>query len=115
MLLPFDPYAGHMSMTNPSKRYFSARHGRGPKSEPLTVDTLKRLVFNVWDHLFECHYFQEAFGYECVDAGTVHGTVGSDPSAYFLRVLGRDGMWPYRAGSAMGVGQLGRRRDVRHG
>lgn len=37
----------------------------------------------------------EAFGYECVDAGEVNGSLGSDPSAYFLRTIMRDGIWPY--------------------
>jgi hypothetical protein len=78
-----------------AKRYFSERHGRGPRSKPLTLDALKRLVFNVWDSLFERDYFQEAFGYDCVDAGDVPGTLGHDPGAYFLRTLGWDDVWPY--------------------
>jgi hypothetical protein len=81
---------------NDTRQYYSERHGRGPRSKPLTLDSLKRLVFNVWDSLTERDYFQEAFGYLCVDAGDVPGTLGVDPGAYFLRTLGRDDLWPYR-------------------
>ncbi|MGH2959262.1 MAG: hypothetical protein ACRDKE_06620 [Solirubrobacterales bacterium] len=30
-----------------------------------------------------------------MDEGVVPGVVGSDPSAYFLRAIGRDSIWPY--------------------
>ncbi len=77
------------------KQYFSERHGRGPKAGPLGFEAVRKLVVNVLDNFREREYFQEAFGYECVDAGMVHGTVGSDPSAYFLRTILREGIWPY--------------------
>jgi hypothetical protein len=77
------------------KPYFSERHGRGPKSQPLSHDQLCRLVVNVFDSLRERDYFQEAFGYYCVDAYEVSGTLGSDPSAYFLRTIMRNNVWPY--------------------
>lgn len=77
------------------KRYFSERHGRGPKAGPLSLDALRRLIFSVLDSFRERDYFQEAFGYYCVDAGEVAGTLGSDPGAYFLRTTLRENAWPY--------------------
>lgn len=79
----------------PRRPYFSQRHGRGPKAEPLSNDGLKRLVFSIWDALFARDYFQEAFGYWCVDADEVPGTLGSDPGAFFLSRLEREDIWPY--------------------
>jgi hypothetical protein len=62
---------------------------------PLGLDQLKRLAFSALDDLSERDYFQEAFGYDCVDAGEVPGRVGRDPNAWFMRVLHRDSVWPY--------------------
>ena len=75
--------------------YWSERHGRGPRAQPLDLEALKRLVFNVLDDLEEKGYLQQAFGYWCVDAGAVTGSTGSDPNAWFLRTIGRDQIWPY--------------------
>lgn len=82
-------------LTPPPRQYFAERHGRGPKSEPLPFDILRRLVVGVLDDLRDRGYFQQAFGYECVDAGTVFGTLGANPDAYFFRAVMRDGIWPY--------------------
>lgn len=77
-----------------SKQYFSERHGRGPKAEPLPYEALQRLVINVLDSFRERGYLQEAFGTECVD-GDSPGTLGVDPDAFFLRTIGREQIWPY--------------------
>ena len=57
---------------------------------------MKRLAFSALDELWERHYFQEAFGYHCVDGGDVYGLVGRDANAWFLRTLHREDVWPYR-------------------
>jgi hypothetical protein len=77
------------------RRYFSERQGRGPRREPLPFEKFRRLVISVVEDLRVRDYFQEAFGYRCVDAGEVPGTVGRDVEAYFLRTLGRERIWPY--------------------
>lgn len=41
-------------------------------------------------------YFQEAFGYICVDAGYVPGTLGADIEAQMLRGLRKPDLWPIR-------------------
>lgn len=81
-------------MTDPTRKYFSERHGRGPKAEPLPFTSIRRLIINVLDSFREQGYMQEAFGVECVD-GDSDGTLGSDPDAYFLRTIMREGIWPY--------------------
>jgi hypothetical protein len=62
---------------------------------PLDLTQLKRLAVNVLDDLWRRGFFQEALGYECVDEGTVAGTTGGNPGAWFLRTLHRDNIWPY--------------------
>lgn len=77
------------------RQYFSERHGRGPKGQPLPFDRLRELVVSVLDHFSERDYFQEVFGYDCVDAGSVDGTLGPDPAAYFMRTIMREDVWPW--------------------
>lgn len=83
-------------VTMPPERgpYDSERQGREPQVESLDFETLRRLVVNVFDSFRERAYFQEAFGYDCVDGDRV-GTLGSDPDAFFLRTIGREHIWPY--------------------
>ena len=85
------------TVIDPDKQYYAQRHGRGPRSQPLPLDALRRIVFSAWDDLSRRDYFQEAFGYNCVDQGVVDGSVGQDVDAFFLRTLLRDNVWPYRA------------------
>lgn len=83
-----------------SKRYYAQRHGRGPKAGPLPIESIRRLVFSVWDKLQEDGYFQQAMGYWCVDSrerdGWEPGSLGEDVGAHFLRALMLEDVWPYR-------------------
>ncbi len=90
-------------MADTAKQYFSERQGRGPKAEPLPFAEFRELVVNVFDQLREQHYMQEAFGYDCVDAGVVDGNLGSNPSAYFMRTIRRKGVWPYWEAAQVGL------------
>jgi hypothetical protein len=45
-------------------------------------------MVSVVNDLFAQAYLQEAFGYDCVDSGTVPGALGRDPDLYFIRRLG---------------------------
>jgi hypothetical protein len=76
--------------------YWSERQGRGPRATPLEISQLRRVVFSIIDELIGRDYFQQVFGYECVDAGFVSGLAGKDVQAWFLRTLHRDNIWPYR-------------------
>jgi len=80
----------------PEREYWSERQGRAPSTDGLSLETLNKLVLSTLDEFSERYYFQEAFGYHCVDEGDVPGRVGSDIPAWFLRVIGREGIWPYR-------------------
>lgn len=79
----------------PEREYWSERQGRAPSAGGLSLDPLKKLVLSTLDEFTQRYYFQEAFGYYCVDDGEVAGRVGSDVPAWFLRVIGREDIWPY--------------------
>lgn len=55
------------------------------------------MIIKLFDHLYNDFegrgYFQEAFGYYCVDALDVPGTVG-DINAYLMLKLRKDCLWP---------------------
>jgi hypothetical protein len=62
----------------------------------MPYETFRSLVIDVFEHFREQGYMQEAFGYECV-VGDRDGTLGSNPSAFFMRSIMRPDIWPYWA------------------
>lgn len=78
-----------------TRKYFAQRAGRGPVAKPLSFDAIALLLINEIDSFRARDYFQQAFGYECVDAGLVTGSTGANPSAHFLKTIGRSAIWPY--------------------
>lgn len=79
---------------NTGREYYSQRHRRGPHRKPLDLSRLKQLSLSVFSDFSRRGYFQEAFGYSCVDDDEAHGTVGPDPNAFFFLRLGREELWP---------------------
>ena len=78
------------------RRYYSHRTGRNPKAVTLDLGMLTRSLLNVYTKFIRDGWFQEAFGYYCVDAGPgqVAGTLGPDVEAeVFLRLRKAD-LWP---------------------
>lgn len=76
------------------RSYYSIRTGKHPLGSKLDLATLLRLFFAVYSDFASKDYFQEAFGFTCVDAGYVPGTVGGDVGSYFLVNLRKDNLWP---------------------
>lgn len=89
------PTGAGSTLESVSRQYFSERQGRGPKAEPMPFEAVRRLTIGVLDNFRERGYLQEAFGYECVDAGDVPGSLGSDRAAYFIQTIMREHVWPY--------------------
>ena len=79
------------------REYYSVRTGKNPVGKRLNLPFLKRLFITVYNDFYYRDYFQEAFGYSCVDAGDVPGKLGSDIEAYILRKLRKTGLWPITA------------------
>lgn len=70
------------------------RTGKNPASAAIDLPTLLRVFRPVYSYFEKEGYFQEAFGYDCVDAGYTPGTLGSDMEAVVLLQLRKIGLWP---------------------
>src|SRR5687768_15966897 len=77
-----------------TRRYYSARTGKNPLASSLDLAMFLRLFRDVFIEFDSRHYFQEAFGYICVDQGPVAGTLGSDVEATVFRKLRKPDLWP---------------------
>ena len=76
------------------RRYYAIRTGKHPLGSKLDLITFLKLFCALYTRFQKDGYFQEAFGYTCVDAGYVPGTAGEDVDAYFLIKLRKDNLWP---------------------
>lgn len=82
------------NVRRPHRPSYSQRRGNGPLAKPLAFDAIAQQLVHAITRFIDTGRFQEAFGYECVDAGFVDGAVGPDPSLYILQATGRELMWP---------------------
>jgi hypothetical protein len=55
-------------------RYYSVRTGKNPLGTSIDLFALSSLFHTAYRQLEEAGYFQEHFGYTCVDAGDVPGS-----------------------------------------
>jgi hypothetical protein len=76
-----------------AKKYYSARVGKNPLASNLGLDVLLILFKDLYLGFSMKDYFQEAFGYDCVDAGEVPGKLGN-VEAQMLRKLRKPNLWP---------------------
>lgn len=76
------------------KRYYSVRTGKNPQAAQLDLPMVLRLFHDLYERFLQENYFQEAFGYICVDSGNILGTLGSDIEAQMLRKLRKAKLWP---------------------
>jgi len=76
------------------RQYYSMRTGKNPQSSGIDLATLISLFVDIFRHFSEQDYFQDAFGYDCVDAGYVPGTLGHDIEAQIFRKLRKSKIWP---------------------
>lgn len=80
-----------MAMT---RRYYSARTGKNPQANHIDLPMLLRLFKDIYRDYTERGYFQQAFGYSCVDAGDVPGSLGADVAAQVFRRIRKADLWP---------------------
>lgn len=76
------------------RRYYSVRTGGHPQGPTIDLDLLKRLFLGVYEEFGRQGYFQEAFGYGCVDAGSVAGQLGSDVEVAILQAIRKTNLYP---------------------
>jgi DNA-binding transcriptional MerR regulator len=74
--------------------YYSVRTGKHPNGARLDLASLKKIFLSVDRQFRDRGFFQEAFGYNCVDAGDVPGTLGEDIEGTILIALRKNDIWP---------------------
>ena len=77
------------------RRYYSLRTGTNPQGSELDLSAFASLFYAAYVQLEEAGYFQEHFGYWCVDAKEVPGNLGSDVGASLLFHLRKEKLWPF--------------------
>ena len=86
-----------MSQTEQGRRevrqYYSIRTGKNPRPK-FDLPLFRRLFLSMYRHFEGEGYFQEYFGYYCVDGGDIPGKLGSDLEGHFLRALRKIDVWP---------------------
>lgn len=80
-------------MSSPRK-YYSIRTGTNPFSKGLDLSMTLRLFNDLYREFEKKDYFQEAFGFECVDRGRVPGSLGFDVDAQLYRRLRKTDLFP---------------------
>lgn len=76
------------------KGYYSVRTGKHPGGTKLDLPSLKKIFLSVHRQFIARDHFQEAFGYDCVDAGQVPGCLGEDVAGAILIAVRKDDLWP---------------------
>jgi hypothetical protein len=76
------------------RSYYSIRTGKNPNAARFDLPVLLRLFRDLYNLFSSKEYFQEAFGYHCVDAGEVPGKLGRDIEAQMFRKLRKPNLWP---------------------
>src|ERR1041385_3916861 len=79
------------------KPYYSVRTGKHPLGGALDLPTVLRVLSGTYERLEDEGYFQEALGFECVDAGFIAGTAGKDLGGYVLFELRKTPLLPFRS------------------
>jgi len=76
------------------RSYYSRRTGKNQDIVRLDLAMLRRLFRELYVSYLGKYYFQEAFGYYCVDAGEVPGALGADIGAQIFLQIRKPGLWP---------------------
>ena len=77
-----------------TKPYYSVRTGKNPLAAKFDLATLRDLFRTLFVKFEDDGYFQEALGYECVDAGFVPGVLGHDLAGILLLELRKKDLTP---------------------
>lgn len=74
-------------------KYYSQRAGTNPYLEGLELGDLTGLFIRIFDQLRHDGYFDEAFGFYCVDAGYCEGAI-KDVELEMLLTIRKKNLWP---------------------
>lgn len=76
-----------------SRQYYSLRKGTNPNLKGLPLRDVIELFVRVFSQLQDDGYFDEAFGFTCVDEGEIDGKV-RDPELEILLTIRKRDLWP---------------------
>lgn len=77
-----------------AKPYYSIRTGKNPLSNSLDLPAILEQFKALYSYLNKKGYFDEAFGFECVDAGFVAGALGDDIDAALFVAIRKKNLTP---------------------
>jgi hypothetical protein len=64
------------TIPRPHRQSYTQRRGHGPLAKPLTFEIVAQQLAHVLTRFRDCGYFQQAFGYDCVDDDEAYGALG---------------------------------------
>ena len=76
-----------------ARSYYSQRTGSNPNLNGLPLSDVVELFVRVYDQLRSDGYFDEAFGFSCVDAGEIQGRI-HDIDLEILLAVRKKNLWP---------------------
>ena len=77
------------------REYYSVRTGKNPQGKSLSLEITNRLIRDVYSDLQREGYFDENFGFHCVDLDYVPGKLGQDVESKVFRALKKQNLYPF--------------------
>jgi hypothetical protein len=77
-----------------TRAYYSQRNSKKTGKNRLDITMLKDLLGAIYIQFQDKNYFVEAFGYYCVDAGDIFGTLGKNPELFLFKRTRNNKLWP---------------------
>jgi hypothetical protein len=77
------------------KQYYSVRTGINKEAKGFNLHNIKGFFKNKFESLENDGYFQEYFGYDCVDNGFVAGKLGNNLRDTILMALRKNNLYPF--------------------
>jgi hypothetical protein len=77
------------------REYFSVRTGQHPSGNKLSLEITNRLIRDSYLDYRREGFFDEYFGFNCVDQEYVSGKLGVDVEAKVFRALKKDNLYPF--------------------
>jgi len=74
--------------------YYSVRTGKNTTGATFDLAMLLKLFKSQFEQLSESGYFQQSFGYWCIDSQDVPGSLGSDVNGVMMLELHKENLWP---------------------
>ena len=79
-----------------ARQYYSVRAGRNPMAAGFDLEAMRKLFREAFIYFEDEGYFQQALGYDCVDAGFVAGKLGRSVEGALLLALRKPDLAPIR-------------------